>query len=47
LTTSDISDLIEVANPDAHISDEAVESLARLLLVMIEREEQENERAGE
>ena len=36
-----LTDCIEVANPDAEISDAAIESVARLLLGLIEEEDEQ------
>ena len=39
--TTDLTDLIDVANPDAELSDAAIESMARLLLGMVEEDDEQ------
>ena len=41
------ADLIEVANPDADLSDAAIESVARLLLGMVEEDDEQKKEANE
>ncbi len=45
--TADLTDLIEVVNPAADLSDAAIEAMARLLLGMVEEDDEQNRETNE